>query len=330
MEYKCEYCSKPYLPKRTDSLYCSHTCRQLAYVLRKAQSGLTLQGSDNNKHKKSEIDKSKLLLDAYLSEEKETAEPSKNLTVNNLSVNTEKKNELPVRTDIPVNTDKQKLAMDWGINRNKSFADIDMENLSVNTDNEIPVNTSKIIPVNTDKLIVNTDKAIPVNTDMKGNAVKADQEYKEYPSQYLKELDILCEDRDNYHALGDLMQKDEAGGWITERYRCLLECLLLFSEMKEIKLDDLKEVCNAFTDIILSRHYANLHPNYPYKNEIKQMRERIKKKCLNSGNNEILKYKLSREEKQMMMAIRFELSQFVPKRKFDELKFTELKIKKGG
>ncbi len=323
MEYNCEYCTKPYPPKRTDSLYCSHTCRQLAYVLRKAQSGLTLQGSDNSRHEKIEIEKSKLLLDAYLSEQKEKEEPSKNLTVNNLSVRTEKKNELPVRTDISVNMDKQKLILDSDINRNKFFADIDMGNLYVNTDNEISADTDKIIPVN-------TDQAIPVNTDMKDLALKAVQEYKEYPSQYLKELDNLCEDRNNYHSLGDLMQKDEAGGWISERYRCLLECLLLFSEMKEVKLDDLKEVCNAFTDIILSRHYSNLHTNYPYKNEIKQMRERIKKRCLNSGNNEILKYKLSKEEKQAMMVIRFELSQFVPKRKFDELKFKELKIKKGG
>lgn len=38
METLCEYCKKPFVPKRSDALYCSSSCRQLAYVLRKVRT----------------------------------------------------------------------------------------------------------------------------------------------------------------------------------------------------------------------------------------------------------------------------------------------------
>lgn len=38
MERPCEYCNEPFEPKRSDALYCGSGCRQLAYVLRKAQN----------------------------------------------------------------------------------------------------------------------------------------------------------------------------------------------------------------------------------------------------------------------------------------------------
>lgn len=34
-EHICEHCQKPYIAKRTDAHYCSHSCRQLAYVQRR-------------------------------------------------------------------------------------------------------------------------------------------------------------------------------------------------------------------------------------------------------------------------------------------------------
>lgn len=34
----CNYCKKIFALKRSDAKYCSHSCRQLAYVLRKAKA----------------------------------------------------------------------------------------------------------------------------------------------------------------------------------------------------------------------------------------------------------------------------------------------------
>lgn len=49
MEYTCSYCNKPFVPKRTDSMYCSHSCRQFAYVLRKSSNGsLKIKAEEKN------------------------------------------------------------------------------------------------------------------------------------------------------------------------------------------------------------------------------------------------------------------------------------------
>src|SRR6185312_6352017 len=87
MEYLCKHCGNSYLPKRTDSLYCSHTCRQEAYILRKLQLGITLSGSAN------ETDSVNLSVRTDKSSVNEGPESD---VKNGLSV---KKEELSVRTD---------------------------------------------------------------------------------------------------------------------------------------------------------------------------------------------------------------------------------------
>lgn len=256
MEYACEYCGSSYLPKRADSRYCSHTCRQLAYVLRKAKPGHGLNGISQDESEK-----------------------------------------ISVRTDIPVRTDAEKLP--------------------VKTD-PLPVNEHKEnMPVQQSTVNHLTDKV-----DKEGP--EKEEKYKEYLSPYLEELAAMSSPYHNLFALHDFfLQKIQGGIWVSERYRCLLECLLIFSEMREIDTDDLKEVCNAFTDLIQSRHFKSLHPKYPYLDEIRKMRERLKKTCIGAGERISIKYRLNREEKQRLIIIRLELAQFVHKKPFQELNFRE-------
>lgn len=40
MERECEHCGESFQPKRADAAYCSHSCRQQAYLARKVEQGI--------------------------------------------------------------------------------------------------------------------------------------------------------------------------------------------------------------------------------------------------------------------------------------------------
>ncbi len=280
MEYLCSYCNKPFLPKRTDSLYCSHSCRQFAYVLRKSTKGSAKDFSLEKATLSQEQEITQGFEKQNLGEIRHPSKPEElNETITettNLSVRTEKELAINAETELSVKTDKQKIT---------------------------PPITTQIVLGN--------------KTEVK----KSD--YKDHSSRYVTQLDLLLAERDTWSSLSKFFDEgDEAGIWVSERYRCLIDVLLTFSEMKRIELDDLKEVCNAFTDVINSDYYQCLHLVYPYIDEIKKLRDQIKTTCIKTPR-EHFKYRISREQKQNLIVTRFDLSQFVPKIKFSEIKFRE-------
>ena len=66
---------------------------------------------------------------------------------------------------------------------------------------------------------------------------------------------------------------------VSTRFKCFVECLLTFSEMKTIELDDLKEICNAFTLLIISSYFKSMPEAYLYIDEILELRESLKMIC---------------------------------------------------
>lgn len=343
MEYLCEYCEKPFLPKRTDSLYCSHSCRQLAYVLRKATGNRSLQGLHV---KPKEVKVMELSNDDSSTDYMSKKENSYLAEVNNLTLNKAypsiiddySSTQLPVKTDkeTSVLTDSKRVSMEnkLPVNADSDITQIKSE-LPVRTD-IINVNTDKKLTVSTDMENIKTDKKLPVNTDMEmvntTKSVRQEQEmpeaeFTEYSSRFINELDDIHNERDNWIKLNNFFSNNDAPAiWVSVRYRCLLECLLAFSEMKQIELDDLKEVCNGLTRLIQSRNFKILHPSYPYREEINQLREKVRNTCIKAGEMEWIKYKLSKEQKQFLIVTRLELSQFVPKKKFSELSFSEKQL----
>lgn len=274
MERICEYCKSPFVPKRTDALYCSHSCRQLAYVLRKATEN-AMEG------------------------------------LNNLTFKPEPSTETGENNPVP-----QKLT------------DTNEQTSIINTEKTIYPSISNQINVNKQ----NTDTKIAVNTDsssesvsVNSNQINENETYTEYQSSFNRELLELTEDRDYTSKLSLLFYERVAPVlWISIRYKCIVECFLTFSEMKEVHPDVLKEVCNALTSVIQSRYFKYLPQSYPYTNEIIELRDSIKELCLSIDENELLKFRFKWETKLKMIATRYELAQFVPKRKYSELKFTDV------
>jgi len=278
METICKYCSNSFVPKRTDSLYCSHSCRQLAYVLRKA-TGNTFEGV---KYK-----------------------PETLIILQN-------KQESSIETEI--------IDDDPSTNGNESG-----ENVNELTDKgqEPSINQGLIkdYPSTKHEIPVKKETELSVNALTKAN--KDQEEYKEYSSPLVDEIAKLTEERNNLHTLFGLLHNNTGTSsyWISLRYRCLIECLLTFSEMQFIDIDDLKEVCNAFTAMIQSRSFSYLTPNYPYTKDIIRLRDTIKNLCLNAENDEQLALKFKKDTKLKLIATRWELANYVPKISFAQLDF---------
>lgn len=293
METICKYCSNSFVPKRTDSLYCSHSCRQLAYVLRKA-TGNTFEGL---KYK-----------------------PEAVVELQN----------------------KQQPSIKTGFSENYPSTEQKEDNESVNelTDNEqeqsIKEHQLTVYPSMTAELFVKKEAELPVNADKKeivpetkavNTIVKAKEEqekYIEYDSPLINEIAQLTEDRNNLHTLYSLLHNkpETSAYWVSLRYRCLVECLLTFSEIQFIELDDLKEVCNAFTALINSKSFNYLTSHYPYIKEIVWLRDTIKNLCLNADEEE-LSLRFKKDTKLRLIATRWEMANYVPKISFNQLNFTE-------
>ena len=296
MESICKYCSNSFVPKRTDSLYCSHSCRQLAYVLRKASVN-TINGLNAVTHTPETLvelqNKKEPSIKTGLTENYPSTEHAEdNESVNKL---TDKEHEPSIKEHLPT-----------------VYSSMTTE-LSVKKEAELPVNADK-------KEIVPEIKA--VNTIAK--AKEEQEKYVEYSSPLINEIAELTEDRNNLHTLYSLLHNkpETSAYWVSIRYRCLVECLLTFSEMPFIDTDDLKEVCNAFTTLINSKYFNSLTSHYPYTKEIVWLRDTIKNLCL-SADEEELSLRFKKDTKLRLIATRWEMANYVPKISFTQLNFTE-------
>ena len=131
------------------------------------------------------------------------------------------------------------------------------------------------------------------------------------------------DDHRNQEALHELinLQLDVHSYWVGQRLRCLLECLLALSETKYTKVADLMEICNAFTYIMRSIHYESLPEAFPYREAIGELRDKLKRVCIKAQKAEEIKFRLEREDKIRLITTRYELAQYISKKRFSQLNF---------
>lgn len=255
MELLCEYCNKPFAAKRNDALYCGSACRQLAYVLRKAQSNpvtgkLNYPGNNYPSTQLNFTDKEK--------------EPSIQI-IQGIDYPSIQKEQEPLKeNEITVNTDKDEV-----------------------TERDEPKEEEPIV----------------------------------YSSAFIRDLKALIGKRGNIDYFMEDVDLD--CDWVNLRYRCLIESLLTLSEMESVSLDDLKEICNAFTGMIQSRDYENLPEYYPYAKDINTLWQTLKKLCSEADEEQALNFKLKRATRLNLIVTRWELAHFVRKESFNQLNFEE-------
>lgn len=250
MEKICEHCGEPFEAKRKDVVYCSASCRQMAYMNRKF----------------------------------------------NFSANTSDQGKINF-AGVTLN----------GENSIEAIDSPNEENLSEE---------------------VETDSSLDSNEHI-GDKESSIPEQINYESKFNNAMVELFNDREYDTALNSCFYSKKSAPiyWVSIRLKCLVECLLMFSEMKFSDVDDLKEVCNAFILMTRSDCFIELPPNFPYKNYILNLREKLKQVCINNNELERIKFRISRENKIELMVTRFELSHFIPKKKFGDLDFGEYSSK---
>lgn len=235
MEKICPHCNETFAIKRIDSIYCSRSCRQMAYINRKMKTELISNGS--------------------------------------------------------------------------------------NQDNVSGLKECESSGTETNPL--DLIESIDVSPELKKPSIEASEEkYAPYQSRFLTVLIEFTSERHQLSSLETcLMHEDLPSYCISLHFRCLVECLLIFSESKFVKVDDLMEVCNAFTYLVRSKNYALLPDEYPYTNAILMLKEKLKRVCIKVKNAGQIKFRLTQEDKVELIAMRFELAGLIPKRQFDELDF---------
>lgn len=230
MERLCDHCKQSFVPKRADANYCGHSCRQRAYLARKA--GQAIEQLGELTHIKS--------------------------------------------TQVEL-TDKKKK--------------------TDSAETSIAVTREDFQPA-----IV----AEPMN---------------DYYSSFLDYIGmrISLRHRDSFLSAFEI-RYPELSFWVNGRCLCLIESLLAVSEMKEIDLDELKDICNAFHLFLNSETFKDLPVNYPYTNEMTKYYESIRQFCINSEEENVV-LRFTRTTKAELLAARFELAQVVPWVRFDQLNF---------
>lgn len=289
----CPYCQNSFIPKRIDAVYCCPSHKQMAYKERKMNLSVNLKSFNG------------------LQLGKNDAEPSTKSIYP--SIKGSQQNQDPSIIRDAINYPSTKTIYP---STKKLLEDEDPSTKLIYPSTELSEQRQKpsINYPSIDALNVNTNKQ---------QAQQA--EYIHHKSAFVDALIELTDERDNISKLASLFWNDSTGTylWVSTRFKCLAECLLTFSEMKTIEVDDLKEICNAFTLLIRSNYFKSLPGTYPYTNEILELRESLKKICQSAEENEALKFKLLPQTKKVLIATRWELHYYVPKVNFSELNFKD-------
>ncbi|MEO6305542.1 MAG: hypothetical protein ABIP51_20430 [Bacteroidia bacterium] len=172
-----------------------------------------------------------------------------------------------------------------------------------------------------------TDSYLKIEAPKEIASAKPKKEEENYIPVDCAFLDAIREQTDNCHnqeALNNCINihMDVSAYWVGQRLRCLIECLLVLSEAKYAKVADLMEICNAFTHITRSVHYKSLPTIFPYTDDIPLLRDKLKQVCLKIQKADEIKFRLDKEDKIQLIATRYELAQYISKKKFSQLEFS--------
>ncbi|SEW46027.1 hypothetical protein SAMN05428988_6218 [Chitinophaga sp. YR573] len=178
--------------------------------------------------------------------------------------------------------------------------------------------------------VINQPVSKPVN-DKSG--VSPEQQPAERPYQwvYSRLIEQVAEYVDSGHALLLLQHPEEywssytlsAVKWVSIRLRCLLENLIRLSNLPAVNYQTLRAVLEAFNDIMASRHFRLLPPDYSYTTIIKELAGKLAVLAKQGKRQKTTRFRLTLNRKAELMAARYILAGLVPPARFSELDFKE-------
>lgn len=190
---------------------------------------------------------------------------------------------------------------------------IDTLNENVKTDEQ---NVKTILP----DVVVTDDKP---SIEIK-KKIENEKPYTYLPSKFINEVTTLFKARSGMYShklISENKLINKNLEWVNIRLRCLIEAVLFISERNRITVPDLIELTNAFINLIKSDQFKKLPDNYPYRFFVKDLRNKLKRVCMENSDAEEIPLKLNWKLKIDLIVYRCELREIVPKVKFSELTF---------
>jgi hypothetical protein len=114
----------------------------------------------------------------------------------------------------------------------------------------------------------------------------------------------------------------ECVGWVTIRFRCLLENIIRLSNYKFIDRNTLLEISRAFGEVSASYYFRSILRSYPFTSLIIELKDKFEALVKELQGDEIT-LRLSLDRKAELMAVRFMIGNAVPKVKFSQIKFDD-------
>lgn len=332
MFHTCPYCNTEFTANRKDKIYCSHSCKQMAFMKRQedsvgfvfqkyqnvntinrqvieASSSQTVKSSmdtiDIEKLKKEIVAFAKVAIQNKLDELIQNIKTSNFQNVNNF-------NTANVNSDLDLFCDKQATVIDFQDDEND-------RNVNIKKETSIKEQTLKPSIPNIDGLNRNVLKTETV----KPTILIEEEVYTPIKCKWINELYERFNERGNDEKLNfpapvfkDKMNQVE---WVSTHYRCLLECVITISEIKTVEWADLAELTNAFTFLLTTTYFKELPDSYPFTKDIISLRDKLKYFCLETQDEELVQFRLKFDTKKELLLQRFELSLVFPKISFNQL-----------
>ena len=111
--------------------------------------------------------------------------------------------------------------------------------------------------------------------------------------------------------------------WVNVRLCCLIESIIKLSNYSRIDTHTLFCIADAFNRLLHSHAFKNSPANYPYKLLIPDLCNKITQMAEQNRNETELTFHLPLERKAQLLAIRYQMQNYVPAIKFSEIDFTE-------
>jgi hypothetical protein len=366
MKQTCVYCKNVFTSSRKDKRYCSNSCKQLGYMVRKGQmlrelpEIIPIEAADTSIRQNGNREDQNVKMSS-----------SQNVNPESLEIHEIKRKQLEMDvlieklTVIVEETVKKTLAKALQSVKSSIHQNVNPEiqtpevlNLDVET-KESSVKEEDRAPLKIKNVKTSRRKGVKTVVDLFEPPSESSEKHaaclrevkdkeckttalKKVPSskivQYRYErsefiIDIYERSNERHFAgvFYDMKrafpEKQSQVYWISVRFRSLLESVLTFSEMNSVEMNSLIHITNALTQLLSSKGYAGLPVTYPFTDNIKLLRNSLKVFCKEHMNDETVQLRLGRELKSELLLIRYELAQVFPKRPFEKLLFTETKLK---
>jgi hypothetical protein len=187
--------------------------------------------------------------------------------------------------------------------------------------------TSDITAAAQPNTLINTKAHDSVSTQslktlvVKSNVLEDTIIYTYITCNWLTEVANRFEQREYYNFFDSPQKyfygKQKEFKWVSIHYRCLIHTLLKLSNIRTLARNDVLELTNAFTFLSNSEMYKALPANYPFKNYIIIMRDKLQAFCDKFQDKEYVAFHLKLETKQELFLQRNEL-------RFLRISFNEL------